>query len=214
LGRNIELEVPCDVEFFFRDPHGKEALAVDCVLNAKGIKVYKEAAGKEGNFLKSRAGALRDLPIDQSDMGAPRMGDLKQVVPEIAFTEDQMGGTDPMKGASDDPGKIEREKKMGVRLGHTAFGFGVSRLCRGGDDNMGAGVLLTDLVEKRDDRARLPHRNGMDPDHFSPLLWRKRREGPSESGRERLSVFAQNKPLPQEFGKGKKGKYAQKKVVH
>ena len=66
----------------------------------------KESAREKGKFLESLAGALRDFSVDERDFGAFFFGDCQEMVPEIAFTEDERCGLDALDEPPDDPREI------------------------------------------------------------------------------------------------------------
>ena len=97
---------------------------------------------------------------------------------------------------------------MCMGIGHAAFSFCLAGLCCCRDDDGGIRISFSDLAEERDNGTRLPHRDGMDPNHLLSFFGRKGGKRNTEALFPALFVFA-----AENFGQRKKSKEKEAEVV-
>lgn len=124
----VEFEVAGDEEFFLGDAKREETVEVAFALDAEAVEGCEEASGEKGQFLEAPTRAFGDFAVDESDVHSPFFSQCEEMVPKVAFAEDECGGFDLVEQTADSPRKIKWEIEMRMGVWHAAFGFSLAGL--------------------------------------------------------------------------------------
>lgn len=139
----IEFEIAPNLRSCKRE----EALEMFFILNEDKIEVGEEFFREGVDEVESASGTGREFAADESGFSAKDLGFLEEIVPDVAFDEEEgfrLEGLDP---TTHDEAKIEGHEAVGIGWDGT-LGLFLTGSSTCGDENEGIGIILPDFFNE------------------------------------------------------------------